>query len=65
MTQNNTFKDEKDELENILKIKYSALKMTLVATLAVWSSHCWKKDFVRYGHKLPALTTLSILLQKS
>lgn len=59
---NNTFKDENVALENSFKIKYSASKMTLVATLAVWSSHCWTRDYVSYGNKLLPLKTSSTFL---
>lgn len=59
-TQTKTFKNENVELENIFFFfKWSTvhLKITSVATLAVSSSHCWTRDYERYGNKPPALKT--------
>lgn len=41
-------------------MKYSAFKITLVASLAVSSSHCWTEDYKRYRNK-PDLKTAGIL----
>lgn len=46
--------------KNVFKIKYSALKISLVATLAVWSFHCWTRDDVNHENKLFALKSWSI-----
>lgn len=63
---NNTFKDENVELAKYFFLKkYSASKMTLVATLVVWSSHCWTRHSVSYGNTFITLKCLQKRLKLS